>query len=266
MGDFDDDMPQIEAKNKEVEAPSGALLPSPPSEMSETFDRMGPDAGALATITGTHGIGPDDPLWSAIQVLLDVRAERAGTVAAAGQATAAAARIEAAAHGVGQTIFNQTVRAGDDLKTLLAASIEEKTVEVGKAVVAVIQHTVGEGAAAIKKAAASLPSAANAQRDDILKEWRAALTTTAAQEVAHRARRGEWWIMGGILLGMILMAAIGGWVGRATAPQAWPAGAPPAAMWKYPQQNMDEFAWHVADARLTRSCPPGDLCLLLRRR
>lgn len=48
-------------------------------------------------------------------------------MAAGDQAARAATRIEAAAQGVGETIFNQTVRAGDDLKTLLKQALEEKT-------------------------------------------------------------------------------------------------------------------------------------------
>ena len=80
------------------------------------------------------GVREDDPLWVAILAILHAR----DLTLSVQDATT---RIEDATKGVGEMIFSQTVHAGNDLKALLATGIEEKTVEVGRAVVAIIQHS-----------------------------------------------------------------------------------------------------------------------------
>ncbi len=256
MDDLDDNMPTVPAGSDdtgtvatEVSPKQEALRGLPPEWREQLIEQ--------AAAMGIHAEA--DVAWLLVKSFINAWAGAAA-------ATVAAERIESAAKGVGDLIFNQTVRAGNDLKALVAAGVEEKTVEAGSAVVAVINHATQAGAAALKAAAMAIPEAANAQRDSILAEWRQHLASAAAQEAAGRARRSEWWLGGIGLAMMVAGAGLGGWVGRATAPKTWPAGAPPAAMWRYPQQNMNEYAWPASDARLTRSCPPGDLCLLLRRR
>ena len=269
MEDFDgdNDMPALppvtdaqDAGTQDDIAPAPPPGGTPVSLRDRALEGLDPETRSAVILEASDsGVRDrDDSAWLMFRKLRDA-------TDAAAIADRAAMRIEAATHGVGQTIFNQTVRAGDDLKVLLAAGIEEKTVEAGSAVVTVINHATQAGAAAIKKAAASLPVAAAQQREEILADWRAALASTAAQEAATRARRGEWWIMGGILVTMVLMAALGGWVGRATAPQAWPAAAPPAAMWRFPKRDLNEYAWPATDARVAQRCVAGDVCLELRR-
>ncbi|MHB1670734.1 MAG: hypothetical protein ACYCVM_01560, partial [Acidiferrobacter sp.] len=238
------------------EAPSGAT-------MEEVFDRLGPVAGELAKVTSHHGITPTDPLWSAVQTLLDIREERSGTEAAAGRAADAATRIEAATQGVGETIFNQTVRAGDELKTLLKQALEEKTLEVGRTVVDVIRYSANEGATAIKKAAAGLPAAATAQRGAILADWQAALTTLATQEAAERARRGEWWVIGAAAAFGLVMAVAGLWIGYQMAPRAWPAASPPALVANFGKEA--EFQWDNTSAFTPSNCPQGRVCVVLKK-
>ncbi len=261
--DYDDDMPQMTHKAPNEEAPSGALPQAPENTnvdpMGEVMRAVGASAPDLARIATRYGITEGDPAWTLALAVRDATA--AGAVA-----DQAAGRIEAATQAVGDLVFRQAQRAGADIAASAGQAIEQKTLEVGSALVQVIKHSAGEGAAALKAAAMSIPSAAAAQRDQILAEWRSSLAATAAQEAAHRARRGEWWLMAAIVVTMAAMAALGAWVGRATAPQAWPAGAPPAAMWRYPSRDMDEYAWPLAHARVARSCPAGDVCLDLRRR
>ncbi len=258
----DNKIPEPAFENQQEKAPSGATPP-----MEAVFDQIDPtDATALARAAVQYGVSQQDPLWCAVQAVLDARDERMGAAAAAGQAAHAAEKIEDATRGVGQIIYDQTVRAGTDLKAVLSAALEEKTVEVGRAVVDVIRYSASEGAAAIKKAAASLPAAAAVQRDAILADWRAALASTAAQEAATRARRDEWWVIGVSIAFGLVLAVIGGWVGYRLAPAAWPAAAPPAAMWRFPKRDLNEYAWPATAARVTRACPAGDVCLELRRR
>ena len=254
------EIPEPVFENQHEEAPSGA---TPSSQMEEVFDRLGPDAPGMGKIASHHGIIPTDPLWSAVQTLLDVRDERTGAEAAAGRAADAAARIEAATHGVGETIFNQTVRAGDDLKTLLKQALEDKTVEIGKAVVTVIQHASGEGARAIQKAAADLPKAAAAQRDGIIADWKTLAASTAAQEAATRARRGEWWVIGSSVGFGLVMALAGLWIGYQMAPRAWPAASPPTLVANFGQEV--EFQWNNTSAFTPSNCPAARICVVLKK-
>ncbi len=248
-------------ENQHEEAPSGATPPQ--TQMEEVFDRLGPRAPAMAKLTSHHGITPTDPLWSAVQTLLDVRDERTGTEAAAGRAADAAARIEAAAQEVGQGIYDQTVRAGADLKAVLSAALADKTVEIGKAIVTAIQHASGEGARAIQKAATSLPVAAAAQRGAILADWQAALTTLATQKAAEQARRGEWWVMGAAVAFGLVMALVGGWVGYRLAPKGWPAASPPELVANFGKEA--EFQWNNTSAFTPANCPAARVCVVLKK-
>ncbi|MHB1609713.1 MAG: hypothetical protein ACYCXX_13975 [Acidiferrobacter thiooxydans] len=270
MEDFDDDndMPALPPVTDAQDAGTqDDIAPAPPSggAPASLRDRAlkGLDPGTTnAVILEAADAGVrdrDDSAWLMFRKLRDA-------TDAAAIADRAARRIEAATRAVGQTIFNQTVRAGDDLKVLLAAGIEEKTVEAGSAVVTVINHATQAGAAAIKKAAASLPVAAAQQREEILADWRAALASTAAQEAAHRASKGEWLALGAILFAMIFGVSVGGYVGFHLAPQAWPAAAPPAAVWRFPKRDLNEYAWPATTARVAQRCVAGDVCLELRRR
>ena len=242
-------------KINQTEAPEGA---SPPQDL--VLDALPKETATdiLKTVQ-RFGVREDDPLWVAILAILHAR----DLTLSVQDATT---RIEDATKGVGEIIFNQTLHAGNDLKALLAAGIEEKTVEVGRAVVAIIQHSTQEGAKAIAKAAAGLPAAATAQRATILADWQSALATIATQKIAQQAQRGEWWVIGAAVTFGLVMALTGSWVGYRLAPKAWPAAAPPAAMWRFPKRDLNEYAWPATAARVARACPAGDVCVDLRRR
>ena len=200
--DYDDDMPQIqsEAQNEE-EAPSGALPPStettdgsmegastdaPPeaSPMDRVTDTLsGTDATTLLKIASRYGVTHDDPLWSAVLILL-------GSQKAAQETLAAAGKIESAGNDLGAKIFAQTVRAGDELKTALSSEATRagsdlvKKLTVG--LVAAIDKPVTVGIRKIEEAVGGLDAAAQAQRAAILAEWRKDLASAAAAEAKRR--------------------------------------------------------------------------------
>ncbi|WP_297391155.1 hypothetical protein [Acidiferrobacter sp.] len=250
MGDYDDDMPSLPASAGSPPQPETAQ-----DLMSEVLEGAGADATALAKIAARYGLREDDPAWLVALAVRDATA--AGVVAAE-----AAGRIESATRAVADQVFQQAQLAGADIAAAAGQAIEQKTLAAGSALVQVIKHSAGEGAAALKAAAMSLPAAAAGQRDAILADWKAALGATAAQEAATRARHGEWKIMGGIALGMALMAAAGGYVGRALA-KAWPAASPPATVARF--KNETEFQWSNVVAFTPGNCPRGMVCLVLRR-
>jgi hypothetical protein len=235
--------------------------PDPGSARDRALAGLDPEtrAGLIQDATDAGVYDKNDGVWWLLRRFRD-------GMTAADRAALAADQIEVAARSVGQGIYDQTVRAGNDLKAVLATALEKKTLEVGRTVVDVIRYSANEGATAIKKAAAGLPAAAAAQRDGIIADWKTLAASTAAQEAATRARRGEWWVIGASVLFGLVMAVAGGWMGYQMAPRAWPAAAPPAAMWRFPKRNLNEYAWPTANARLARACPTGDVCLDLRRR
>ena len=204
------------------------------------------------------GVREDDPLWVAILTILHAH-DLTESV------QDASTRIEDATKGVGEMIFNQTVRAGDDLKTLLKQALEEKTLEVGRTVVDVIRYSTNEGAAAIRAAASSLPAAAAAQRDGIIQGWKIDFSSLAAQEAAQRAQRREWWWTGAAVAFGLVMALTGSWVGYRLAPRprAWPTASPPVLVANFGQEV--EFQWENTNAFIPRACPQGRVCVVLKK-
>ncbi|MHB1752201.1 MAG: hypothetical protein ACYCTF_05820 [Acidiferrobacter sp.] len=190
MDDYDDDMPQIpipEVQNEE--APSGALPLTMESTSTEApIDQVtgllsGEDATALLKITSKHGVGHDDPLWSAVLVLL-------GSQKAARETIEAAEKIEAAGGTLGQQIFDQTTRAGDELKTVLIEAAEKTgTTFVQRLITAIAQaisKPVDAGVKKIEEAAGGLDATAQKQRDTILAAWRKDLAAAAQAEAKRR--------------------------------------------------------------------------------
>jgi hypothetical protein len=254
----DPSIPEPVFENQQEEAPSGA------TPLETVLDRIDPtDATALAKAAVQYGISQQDPLWCAVQAVLDARDERMGAAAAAGQAAHAAEKIEDATRGVGQIIYDQTVRAGTDLKAVLSAALEKKTLEAARTVVDVIRYSTNEGAAAIRAAGSSLPAAAAAQRDGIIQGWKIDFSSLAAQEAAQRAQRREWWWTGAALAFGLVMALAGSWVGYRLAPRAWPAASPPTAVVQF--KGETEFLWENTNAFIPRACPKGRACIVLKK-
>ena len=207
MGDYDDDddMPQIQGAHNDAaeEAPSGALPPTtetvtdepteegastdaPPetSPMDMVTDTLsGTDATTLLKIANQYGVGHDDPLWSAVLILL-------GSQKAAKETVEAAAKLETAGTDLGAKIFDQTTKAGNELKTaLMDAATKTGTAFVQKitaGIVAAIDKPVTKGVQQITEAAGGLDAAAQAQRAAILAEWRKDLASAAAAEAKRR--------------------------------------------------------------------------------
>ncbi|MHB1529945.1 MAG: hypothetical protein ACYCXT_11040 [Acidiferrobacteraceae bacterium] len=132
--------------------------------------------------------------------------------AAAAAAGAAAERTIAATAGIPDAIYQSTVRAGSDLRAVVGAEVKERGVELGVAITAAIQSAATSGAAALKKAAADLPSVATATQDEIIKEWRADLATAARDEARGvlAGRMARSWGMVLMSLALAFCAGAGG--------------------------------------------------------
>ncbi len=234
------------------------LPPDPGSGRDRALAGLDPEtrAGLLQDAADSGVQDKNDGVWWLLRRFRD-------GIAAANQAARAAERIEAASMGVGQGIYDQTVRAGTDLKAVLSAALEEKTLEVGRTVVDVIRYSANEGARAIQKAAADLPKAAAAQRDGIITDWKTIAASTAAQEAATRARQGERWVIGAAVGFGLVMALAGLWIGYQMAPRAWPAASPPALVATFGRKV--EFQWNDTNAFIPGNCPQGRVCVVLKK-
>jgi hypothetical protein len=198
--DYDDDMPQMSEAQNEEEAPSGALPPAVEATQDEPakgapmeadappLDQVtdaleGKDAAALLKIASRYGVTPDDPLWSAILILL-------GSQKAAKETLEAAGKIEVAGDMVGEKIFTQTVKAGDDLKKVLSEaatkSAQEIVQKLMRSILTAIDKPLTAGVQKIEEASGGLDAAAQAQRTAILAEWRKDLTSAAQAEAKRR--------------------------------------------------------------------------------
>jgi hypothetical protein len=165
----------------------GASTDAPPeaSPMDRVTDTLsGTDATTLLKIATRYGVTHDDPLWSAVLILL-------GSQKAAQETLAAAGKIESAGNDLGAKIFAQTARAGDELKMALSSEATRagsdlvKKITVG--LVAAIDKPVTKGVQQIAEAVGGLDAAAQAHRNAILAEWRKDLTSAAASEAAKRS-------------------------------------------------------------------------------
>ena len=203
MSDYndDDDMPQMPEAHDDTaeEAPSGALpipaestddapteaAPKAIAPIDQVTDTLaGKDATALLKIANQYGVDHNDPLWSAVLILL-------GSQKAAAETALAAAKLETAGTDLGAKIFDQTTKAGNELKTvLLDAATKTGTAFVQKitaGIVAAIDKPVTKGVQQITEAAGGLDAAAQAQRAAILAEWRKDLVSAAQAEAAKRS-------------------------------------------------------------------------------
>ena len=243
-------------------------LPSPSEPEATPVPEITPKAEALRGLppewrerlierASAMGVRADgDVAWLLVGAFINAWAG----AAAAGEA---ADRIEGATRSVGDTIYRQAQAAGRDLAAVAGKVIEDKTVEAGQGVVAGMRHAAAQGAAEVRAAIRGLPAAAQAQKSAILQDWKNALASLAVQEAAQRARRSEW-IWGGIVVVIVVLTALwSGWVGHDLAPASWPAASPPAVVARF--HGETEYQWVNTNAGIDPQCPPGRICLVLKK-
>ncbi len=186
--DYDDDTPQMPEAHDDTaeEAPSGAL--PPPTETTAPIDQVtdaldGATATALLKVANKYGVSVDDPLWSAVLILL-------GSQKAANETMEAAGKIEHAGDALSEKIFTQTVAAGDELKKVLSAeaakSAQDIVQKLMRGILTAIDKPLTAGVQKIEEASGALDAAAQAQRATILGEWRKDLASAANAEAARR--------------------------------------------------------------------------------
>ncbi|MHB8388531.1 MAG: hypothetical protein ACYDBH_02990 [Acidobacteriaceae bacterium] len=181
-----------------------SLEPAP--QLDQVIDKLDKeDAAFLLKLLSRFGIDQGDPLVAGIHILLDTKAERAAALEAAAAAANAAGRIEKSTAGVGEDIYTQTIKAGNDLQGVITTALRGEVIKTGKGLLQAIQRAADSGAQKIETAAAGLDDAAHAQQAVTLRQWRADLAAAARHDSQARARTS--WI--GIALTVLLCVAIG---------------------------------------------------------
>ena len=187
--------------NGQEEAPSGALPllipvadlplatppppdPAPTAPIDQVAKDTGEDAAALLKISARYGVTHDDPLWSAILVLL-------GSRQAAQKTVEAAEKVKSAGKDLTDVIFAQTIKAGGNLTaTIDAATAKAATAVVQrltKGIVAAISKPFGEGVKAIEETIGSVDAHVEKERAVILATWRKDLAAAASREARRRS-------------------------------------------------------------------------------
>ena len=218
---FEDEDAESTNSGQEEDAVALPLTPTPPlapqlapAPIDQVATALGDDdAVALLKIASKYGIGHDDPLWSAVLILL-------GSREAAQQTIEAATKIESAGKDLGATIFRETIAAGGELKeTMDEAATKTATVIVQKltdGIVKAIRKPFGEGVKAIETVIGSVDAHVEKERAVILSTWRKDLAAAAAREARRRSlviAAVSWGTILATCVACISIGAIGMWGG-----------------------------------------------------
>ena len=193
---------EMDSVNQQEEAPSGALPPlplipvadlplatpppdpAPTAPIDQVAEGMGEDAAALLKIAARYGVTHDDPLWSAVLILLGSREAAQNTVEAA-------EKVKSAGKDLTDVIFAQTIRAGGDLKeTIDKATTAAATTAVQrltKGIIAAVEKPFAQGIKKIESAIGEVDEHAEKERAVILATWRKDLASAAAREARRRS-------------------------------------------------------------------------------
>ena len=255
MDDFDDnDMPQEVPDVQNEEAPSGALPLHPTLDAQEdtrpsfdqVIDRLPKDKAAeFLKLLNKFGVDHEDPLVTHINILLD-------TKEAGDNALSAASRIEAATRGVGDQIYQTTVRAAADLKGVINADIRQNAADVGRATANAILVSINKGTEKIQEVVADLDKIAQEKGAQFAASWRAQ-AARAGEEQAKAALQKAIAIRWGVVTMTITISIVAGAL-IATGFADWTGHLLP---WKWALITNPQG---LSECGLTRGYPHNPMC------
>lgn len=190
MEERDDYIPGVDNDQDNQEPPEGGSSLSQatgaePTAQTQALDQL-PKETVQDLLKTVHrfGVREDDPLWVAILAILH-------TDNLVESAQDAATRVETAGANLGKRIFDETVKAGGELKaTISEASVvaAQKIVQqLTKGIVAAITKPFGDGVKGIETALGEVDSHIEKERAVILATWRKDLASAAAREARRRS-------------------------------------------------------------------------------
>lgn len=184
-----------DGQTPENEAPSGAV--PPPDLMGDLLKAAGTAAPTVGAIMARYGIRDDDPALLLATAVRDATA--AGVVA-----ERAAERIEDATRAIGDLIFDQTRRAGEDLQGGVKTAVSASMAAGAKMVAKIISDAANEGAATLTQAAADLEQKGESAGEDFIRSWRLHATKALDSHARSSLRRSLALIAGFIFAALLL--------------------------------------------------------------
>lgn len=199
---------QIQEKTPTTTTESAVQAP-----IDKVADAMGQDAAAMLKIASKYGVTHDDPLWSAVLVLL-------GSREAAQQAVEAAEKIESAGKDLGAMIFRETIAAGGDLAATIDKAAAKTATDIvqrlTKGIIAAVEKPFAQGIKKIEEAIGAVDTHTEKERAVILATWRKDLAAAAAREARRRSlviALVSWGTILATCAACISVGALGMWGG-----------------------------------------------------
>ncbi len=198
-----------DGQTPENEAPSGAV--PPPDLIGDLLKAAGTAAPTVGAIMARYGIRDDDPALLLAAAVRDAAA--AGVVA-----ERAAGRIEDATRAIGDLIFDQTRRAGEDLQGGVKTAVNASMSAGAKMVAKIIGDAASAGAATLTQAAADLEQKGESAGEDFIRSWRLHATKALDSHARSSLRRSlvliVWFIFAALLLGGGVVWGLLDWTGH----------------------------------------------------
>lgn len=190
--------------NMENTPPSGGVTPAPRDLALSGLS----DAEKHEVVTAAADLGVsnrEDATW------ILIRKTRDG-IEAARVAYDAASKIEAATAGVGDVIYNQTIRAGTDLQAGVKAAIDTSMTTGADMVAKIIVKAANKGASALAVAAANLENKGEAATEDFVRRWRLAAVNAVTTQARASLRRSIAMIGGFIFAALLFGGGVAWWL------------------------------------------------------
>ena len=215
--DYDDDMPALPpATDTDTGTDTQDAAPAPPpggapvlegapvSLRDRALEGLDPETRSAVILEASdQGIRDrNDSAWMLFRKLRDA-------TDAAISANRAAARIEAATRGVGDQIYQTTVRAATDLKGVIDADIRKNAVDVGRATANAILVSINKGTEKIQEVVADLDKIAEEKGAQFAASWRAQ-AARAGEEQAKAALQKAIAIRWGVVTMTIIISIVAG--------------------------------------------------------
>ncbi len=159
----------------------------------------GPD---LAAASVRYGIQENEPAFGLVTIAVDVDK-------AAKTASEAADRIERSMTSVGDSIYTQTIKAGNELQDVIKTALTSEVVKTGKSLLQAIKVAADSGAQKIEVASAGIDDAARAQQAVIVRKMHADFAAAAKAETKARYFR-SWLAIAFTLLFTVALGAAAG--------------------------------------------------------
>jgi hypothetical protein len=205
----------------------------------------------LLALAAQHNITtPDDPFWTII-------AATANALVAAKVAGRAADRLGTAVDSIPNKILEGTQLAGADLSKTIAAVLTSKIEQAGTGFANVIVAAADKGKADLQSAAAEIQAERLQDGDEFVEKWKKDLIQSINRALYKPASRHDRWIY------MIGMALVGGIV---TATLLLMGGKLITTRGLSAQGLGSGTIIQISrPSYWTRDCPPGELCLTLKK-